>query len=164
MPETTQSSKELEQYLDPKVLSRIHRLDIRTRLIVEGFMAGLHRSPYHGLSVEFAQHREYVPGDDTRHIDWKVYSRSDRYFIKQYETETNVRCTFVVDVSESMKYAGASGRKDGLNKFHYASSVAASLSLLLLNQQSSRSHRDKKLSRLRQSAVSSFKKRGLSAG
>ena len=131
----TASRQELQKYLDPAVLSRIHRLDLRTRLIVEGFMAGLHRSPYLGLSVEFAQHREYVPGDDTRHIDWKVYSRTDRYYVKQYEEETNLRCTFLVDVSESMKYAGAARSKDGLNKFHYAACVAASLALLLANQQ-----------------------------
>jgi uncharacterized protein (DUF58 family) len=136
MPEVTQSaSRELEQYLDPKVLSRIHRLDLRTRLVVEGFMAGLHRSPYRGLSVEFAQHREYAPGDDTRHLDWKVFSRTDRYFIKQYEAETNLRCAFLVDVSESMKYAGATRSGNGLTKFHYGACVAASLSLLLLNQQ-----------------------------
>jgi uncharacterized protein (DUF58 family) len=131
----TASRADLQKYLDPAVLSRIHRLDLRTRLIVEGFMAGLHRSPYLGLSVEFAQHREYVPGDDTRHIDWKVYSRTDRYYVKQYEEETNLRATFLVDVSESMKYAGAARDKAGLNKFHYAGCVAASLALLLVNQQ-----------------------------
>ena len=123
------------KYLDPTVLSRIQRLDLRTRLVVEGFMTGMHRSPYRGLSVEFAQHRAYAPGDDTRHIDWRVYSRTDRYYIKQYEEETNLRCTFLVDVSESMKYAGAARYKEGLNKFHYGSCMAASLALLLLNQQ-----------------------------
>ncbi len=135
MANPTQNTTELERYLDPRVLSRIHRLDLRTRLVVEGFMAGLHRSPYQGLSVEFAQHREYAPGDDTRHIDWKVYSRTDRYFIKQYEADTNLRCTFLVDVSESMKYAGATRAREGLTKFHYGACLAASLSLLLLNQQ-----------------------------
>ncbi|MGD0896299.1 MAG: DUF58 domain-containing protein [Thermoguttaceae bacterium] len=134
MSDTGRSSDELGKYLDPKILARIHRLDLRTRLVVEGFLAGLHRSPYRGLSVEFAQHREYVPGDDIRHVDWKVYSRTDRYYIKQYEEETNLRCTFLVDVSESMKYAGVLGGT-GLNKFHYASVVAASLALLLLGQQ-----------------------------
>ena len=135
MAKSTQEVSDLERYLDPAVLSRVNRLDLRTRLVVEGFMAGLHRSPYHGLSVEFAQHREYAPGDDTRRIDWKVYSRSDRYFIKQYEADTNLRCTFLVDVSESMKYAGATRHREGLTKFHYASCLTASLSLLLLNQQ-----------------------------
>jgi uncharacterized protein (DUF58 family) len=126
---------ELQKYLDPRVLSRIHRLDLRTRLVVEGFMVGLHRSPFHGLSVEFHQHREYVPGDDLQHLDWKVYSRTDRFFIKQYEEETNLRCTFLMDVSESMKYAGATRAGAGLTKFHYGSCVAAALALLLLRQQ-----------------------------
>jgi len=136
MPENADTTRrELIKYLDPQVLARIHRLDVRTRLIVEGFMTGLHRSPYQGLSVEFAQHREYVPGDDTRHIDWKVFSRTDRYYIKQYEEETNLRCTFLVDCSESMKYAGATARREGLTKYQYAASVAASISLMQLQQQ-----------------------------
>ena len=126
---------ELQNYLDPKVLGRIQRLDLRTRLIVEGFISGMHRSPFHGLSVEFAQHREYVPGDDIKHVDWKVWSRTDRYYIKQYEEETNLRATFVVDGSESMRYAGPGRAGAGLTKFHYAASVAASLALLLLRQQ-----------------------------
>jgi uncharacterized protein (DUF58 family) len=132
MPQTTEKDLDYQKYLDPKVLSQVHKLDLRTRLVVEGFLAGLHRSPYQGLSVEFAQHREYVPGDDLKFIDWRVYSRTDRHYIKQYEAETNLRCTFMVDVSESMKYAGGRG---GLTKFHYAACVAASLSLLLLRQQ-----------------------------
>jgi uncharacterized protein (DUF58 family) len=135
MPATTQDGQAVQKYLDPKVLARIHRLDLRTRLVVEGFMAGMHRSPYRGLSVEFAQHREYAPGDDTRFIDWKVYSRTDRYFLKQYEAETNLQCTFLVDVSESMKYGGATRNGEVLTKFDYAAAVAASLALMLLNQQ-----------------------------
>lgn len=137
MAETaSKSAQELERYLDPSVIGRIQKLDLRTRLVVEGFITGLHRSPYQGLSVEFAQHREYVPGDDVKHVDWKVYSRSDRYYIKQYEEETNLRCTFLVDASESMRYAGAARRTgEGLDKFHYAACVAAALSLLLLRQQ-----------------------------
>jgi uncharacterized protein (DUF58 family) len=126
---------ELQKYLDPRVLSQIHRLDLRTRLVVEGFMVGRHRSPFNGLSVEFHQHREYVPGDDLQHLDWKVFSRTDRFFIKQYEEETNLRCTFLMDVSESMKYAGAARSGAGLTKFHYGSCIAASLALLLLRQQ-----------------------------
>ena len=131
---------ELRKYLDPKVLAKITRLDLQARLVVEGFISGLHRSPFHGFSVEFATHREYVPGDDIRHIDWKVLARTDRHYIKQYEEETNLRATFVVDASESMQYAGESSRRggdgrDGLSKFHYASAVAASLALLLLKQQ-----------------------------
>jgi uncharacterized protein (DUF58 family) len=135
MPDAAQKPEALQRYLDPQALARIHRLDLRTRLVVEGFMAGLHRSPYRGLSVEFAQHREYAPGDDTRHIDWKVYSRTDRFFLKQYEAETNLPCTFLVDASESMAYRGAARAGRGLTKFDYAASVAASLALLLLNQQ-----------------------------
>jgi uncharacterized protein (DUF58 family) len=131
-----QRGEDLERYLDPKVLARIQRLEIRTRLVVEGFISGLHRSPYRGQSVEFAQHREYAPGDDLKHLDWKVYARSDRYYIKQYEEETNLRCMFLLDVSESMRYAGAAGRTgEGLSKFHYAACAAASLALLLLRQQ-----------------------------
>ena len=128
-------TNELQKYLDPKVLSRIQRLDLRTRLIVEGFISGMHRSPFHGLSVEFAQHREYAPGDDIKHVDWKVYSRTDRYYIKQYEEETNLRATFVVDRSESMRYTSPERAADGLSKFHYAACVAASLALMLLKQQ-----------------------------
>jgi uncharacterized protein (DUF58 family) len=126
---------DLKKYLDPKVLSRIHKLDVRSRLVVEGFLAGMHRSPFQGLSVEFAQHREYAPGDDTKFIDWRVFSRTDRYYLKQYEAETNLRCTFLVDASESMQYAGAARQREGLSKFQYAASVAASLSVLLLRQQ-----------------------------
>jgi uncharacterized protein (DUF58 family) len=127
------AEEKLQKYLDPAVLSQIRGLDLRTRLVVEGFITGLHRSPFLGLSVEFAQHREYAPGDDIKHIDWKVYSRSDRYFIKQYEEETNLCATFVVDVSESMKYAGRAAK--GLTKFHYACCLAASLAHLLQRQQ-----------------------------
>jgi uncharacterized protein (DUF58 family) len=135
MTQTANQADELRKYLDPEVLAGVRGLDLRTRLIVEGFLVGLHRSPYQGLSVEFHQHREYVPGDDTRHVDWKVYSRTDRYYIKQFEEETNLRCTFLVDVSESMKYAGAPGRGPGLTKFHYASCLAAAMAMLLVRQQ-----------------------------
>jgi uncharacterized protein (DUF58 family) len=134
-PTRSDARDEMRKYLDPKVLSRINRLDIRSRLVVEGFLAGMHRSPYQGLSVEFAQHREYAPGDDTKFIDWRVYSRTDRYFLKQYEAETNLQCTFLVDASESMQYAGAAAKRDGLTKFHYAACAAAALSNLLLRQQ-----------------------------
>jgi len=125
---------ELTKYLDPRVLSRIQRLDLMARLVVEGFLSGMHRSPFHGLAVEFAEHREYTPGDDIKHIDWKVHAKTDRYYIKQYEEETNLRATFLVDVSESMRYVGQ-WDGDGLSKYHYAACIAASLGLLLLNQQ-----------------------------
>lgn len=94
------------RYFDPKVLARIARLDLRARLVVEGYISGLHKSPYHGYSVEFAAHREYVPGDELKHLDWKVWARADRFYIKQYEEETNLRCTLVLDCSRSMRYGG----------------------------------------------------------
>jgi len=120
------------QYLDPKVLARIARLDLKARLIVEGFIAGRHKSPFHGFSVEFAQHREYAPGDDTRHIDWRVYAKSDRYYIKQYEEETNLRAYLLLDVSESMGYASGE-----ISKLEYSRYIAASLAHMLLEQQDS---------------------------
>jgi uncharacterized protein (DUF58 family) len=120
------------RYLDPKVLSKISRLELRARSVVEGFISGLHKSPYHGFSVEFASHREYVPGDDTKHIDWKVWARADRYYIKQYEEETNLSSTILLDCSRSMVYGDA---RDGLTKFDYGCTVAASLAYLLQQQQ-----------------------------
>ncbi len=127
--------EELAKYLDPKVLSKITRLDLQARLVVEGFISGLHRSPFHGFSVEFASHREYVPGDDIKHIDWRVHARTDRYVIKQYEEETNLKATFLLDCSESMHYASDDRRREGLTKYRYAAAVAASLGFLLLQQQ-----------------------------
>ncbi len=126
-------SNELQKYLDPRVLSKITRLDLLARQVVEGFISGLHRSPFHGFSIEFATHREYVPGDDLKHLDWKVQAKTDRYYIKQYEQETNLKATFIVDASESMLYR-RDGR-DAMTKYHYACAVAASLSMLLLRQQ-----------------------------
>jgi uncharacterized protein (DUF58 family) len=120
---------ERPNYLDPVVLERVRRLDVRARLVVEGFIAGQHRSPYHGYAVEFATHREYAPGDDLRHIDWKVWSRSDRLYIKQYEEETNLHCTLLVDASRSMAYGGS------WRKYDYAATAAASLAYLLHQQQ-----------------------------
>jgi len=130
MAKTT--TEELRKYLDPKVLSKITRLDLQARLVVEGFISGLHKSPFYGFSVEFASHREYVPGDDIKHVDWKVLGRTDRYYIKQYEEETNLKATFLLDASESMHYGGGNGR---MNKYQYAAAVAASLGFLLLQQQ-----------------------------
>lgn len=121
-----------QKYLDPKVLNKISHLDLKARLIVEGYVSGLHKSPYHGFSIEFAQHREYVPGDDIRHIDWKVYGRSDRYYIKQYEEETNLLCNIILDTSESMTYASGP-----VSKLEYGSYIAASLAYLILNQRDS---------------------------
>ena len=121
---------DLRRYLDPKVLARLGRLELKARLIVEGFISGLHRSPYHGFSVEFAEHREYVPGDDIRHVDWKVFGRTDRFYIKQYEEETNLKSYLLLDGSESMRYGG-----EETTKYQYGTYIAAALSHLILRQQ-----------------------------
>jgi uncharacterized protein (DUF58 family) len=118
--------------LQPEAIARISRLELQARNIVEGFLSGLHRSPYFGQSVEFVQHREYVAGDDPRRIDWKAWSKTDRYYIKQYEEDTNLRCTLLVDVSESMQFGSGA-----LSKYEYACAIAASLAYLLLRQQDS---------------------------
>jgi len=126
------TQEDYQQYLDPKVLSRISRLDIRARLVVEGYISGLHKSPFHGFSVEFAQHREYAPGDDPKHLDWKVFGKTDRFYVKQYEEETNLHGWLLMDVSESMDYASG-----GMTKFDYGATIAASLAYLMLQQQDS---------------------------
>jgi uncharacterized protein (DUF58 family) len=117
-------------YLDPRVLDKVARLELRARLVVEGFVTGMHKSPYRGFSVEFAQHREYVPGDDLRHLDWKIFGKSDRYVIKQYEEETNLRAHLFLDQSESMNY-GADG---ALSKFDYSATACASLAYMIQQQ------------------------------
>src|SRR5687768_2246600 len=116
---------------DPQTLARISRLELRARQVVEGVISGMHKSPHRGSSVEFAQHRDYVPGDEIRHIDWKVYARSDRYHIKQFEEETNLKATLVLDGSASMDYKGV---ESPLSKREYASIVAAAIASLLLRQ------------------------------
>jgi uncharacterized protein (DUF58 family) len=118
-----------ELLLDPAVISKAEALGLHARFVVEGYMAGEHKSPYRGFAVEFAQHREYSHGDDTRHLDWKVLGRTDRYYIKQYEQETNYVANILLDGSESMKYG--SGK---LTKLHYGKVIAACLSYLILNQ------------------------------
>jgi uncharacterized protein (DUF58 family) len=124
---------EISKFLDPKTLTKISNLDLKARLIVEGYISGHHKSPFHGFSVEFAEHREYSPGDDFKHLDWKVWAKSDRYYIKQYEEETNLRSYILLDTSESMKYASPGS----ISKLEYASYIAASLSYLLIRQQDS---------------------------
>jgi uncharacterized protein (DUF58 family) len=119
------------QYLDPTVVSKLHGLDLIARLVVEGFMTGLHKSPYHGFSVEFAEHRQYMPGDALKHVDWKLYGKSDRFYVKVFEEETNLRSHLLLDVSASMGYASP-GR---LTKFKYASLLAASLGFMMIKQQ-----------------------------
>lgn len=121
-------------YLDPRVLDRVKRMDVRARLVVEGFITGQHRSPYNGFAVEFATHREYSPGDDLRHIDWKVWSKTDRLYIKEYEEETNLKCTILLDTSKSMQY-GKESPGGGMEKFDYAATTAASLAYLMQQQQ-----------------------------
>ena len=118
------------KYLDPKTLTKLSRLDIIARLVVEGFISGRHKSPYHGFSVEFHQHREYTIGDDLRHLDWKVLGKTDRFYLKEYEEETNLRCHILLDVSESMAYAG-----NGTSKLEYGCYIAASLAYMLIQQQ-----------------------------
>jgi uncharacterized protein (DUF58 family) len=115
---------------DPEVISRIQGYDIRARRIVEGFLVGIHKSPRIGTGMEFKQHREYVQGDDLRHLDWRVFAKTDRFFIKEFESETNMACQFVLDCSESMSYRGDSP----MSKFEYAATAAASLAYLLLMQ------------------------------
>src|SRR5438067_11915481 len=109
----TEQAIDYRKYLDPRTLARISSLDLRARLIVEGLMTGMHRSPYQGASVEFAQHRPYVPGDDIRRVDWKVLGKTDRVYLKQYIEETNLHLICVVDASESMGYGTVAARGEG---------------------------------------------------
>ena len=118
--------------LDPKLLAKLGTTQLRARAVVEGVLSGLHRSPHQGQSVEFAEHKEYAPGDELRHIDWKAYGKVDRYYVKQFEHETNLRAFFVIDASGSMNYRGPEGI---LTKLEYAAVIAASLSYLLVRQQ-----------------------------
>ncbi|MDY0165412.1 MAG: DUF58 domain-containing protein [Thermoguttaceae bacterium] len=122
------------KYLDPKVLSRLSGLALRARLVVEGYVSGVHRSPFHGFSVEFAEHREYAPGDDLRYLDWKIFGRTDKYYLKQFEEETNLACHLLVDTSESMTYQSQAA---AMSKLDYACCAAASLAYLILHQQDS---------------------------
>jgi uncharacterized protein (DUF58 family) len=119
-----------KRFLHPEAIKRISRMDLRARQVVEGFLAGMHRSPYFGRSVEFRQHRQYTVGDDIRYIDWKVWGKQDRFYVKQFEEETNLRSTLLVDVSESMRYGSGA-----MTKFEYAATIAVSLAYLLLRQQ-----------------------------
>jgi uncharacterized protein (DUF58 family) len=129
-----------QKYLDPLALAKVRGLELQARLIVEGYLSGMHKSPYHGFSVEFAQHREYVPGDDIKHIDWKVYGRTGRFYLKQYEEETNLILWVLVDISESMNYSSGPFGDDGkpiVRKYDYASMSACALAYLTLLQQDS---------------------------
>src|SRR5438309_8685164 len=117
------------QFLDPAVVARLGTLELKARTIVEGFLSGLHRGPFKGFSVEFAEYRQYIPGDDLSTIDWKVYARSDRYYVKKFEEETNLDCHVMLDVSGSMAYGSR-----GITKFEYAACLAASLGYLMTKQ------------------------------
>ena len=121
-----------DRFLKPEVIKKITRLELRAQRIVEGFLAGIHRSPYFGQSVEFVQHREYVAGDDLRHVDWKIWGRQDRLYVKQYEEDTNLRANLWLDVSGSMAFGSGA-----LSKSEYAASLAACLTYLTLRQQDS---------------------------
>ena len=119
------------KYSDPDVIARIADLTLRSRRLVEGAISGQHRSPFHGFNIEFAEYREYTPGDDLRRLDWRVFARSDRHYIKQYEEESNVRVTFIVDASASMNYRGSAP----LSKFDYGATMVVALAMLLVRQQ-----------------------------
>jgi uncharacterized protein (DUF58 family) len=121
-------------YLQPETLAKLHGLELRAKHIVEGYVSGVHRSPFHGFSIEFAEHREYVPGDDLRYVDWKVFGKTDKFYLKQYEEETNLVCYLLVDCSESMRFKSDDA---AMSKLEYAQTVAASLAHLILQQQDS---------------------------
>ena len=118
------------KYLLPETVAQMSNLELIARLVVEGFITGLHRSPYHGFSVEFAEHRQYRPGDETRNIDWKVYARTNKYYVKQYEEETNLRSVIAIDSSASMKYKS----QGNISKFDYAIYLTAALATLMIKQ------------------------------
>src|SRR6266576_5032301 len=123
------SSLPAASLIDPQALMNIRNLEMRARVVVEGFWNGIHRSPYHGFSVEFTEYRQYTPGDDPRYLDWRVFARSDRYFIKKFEDETNLRCHLLVDNSRSMTYGSR-----GYSKAQYAATLAATLAYFLYLQ------------------------------
>lgn len=150
------SQTDYKKYLIPSVVARLSNLELKAKLVVEGFMTGLHKSPYHGFSVEFAEHRQYMPGDDLRYLDWKIIARTDRYYIKQYEEETNLKSYILLDISKSMSFASSKnkelnkpgakglfknlfGKKEAaspasggaLSKLEYGSYLAASLAYLM---------------------------------
>lgn len=132
LPRIIERMTEHRDYLDPAALAKLNGLALKARLIVEGYVTGLHRSPYQGFSVEFAEHREYVPGDDLRYVDWKAYGKSDRYYLKRFEEDTNFSCLIVLDTSESMQYRSSQA---AISKLEYAKYAAAALAHLVIQQQ-----------------------------
>jgi len=133
----SESTTDYRKYLDPRTLARVSALDLRARLIVEGLTAGMHRSPYQGISVEFAQHRPYVQGDDIRYLDWKVFGRSDKFYLKQYIEETNLHLILLVDASESMGYGTVKTDTGVWTKYDHATAIAASMAYMAIQQQDS---------------------------
>jgi len=124
-------AQDFKKFLDPEVLSKLKTLELRARMVVEGFMVGLHKSPYRGFSAEFSEHRPYLQGDSLKNVDWKVFAKSEKYFVKQYEEETNLICNLLIDVSKSMSF-----KRDGkISKLDYAVYLAAAISYILINQQ-----------------------------
>src|SRR5205809_6053935 len=123
--------KKSEQYLRPEVIQQVARLDLRAKFIVEGFLQGLHASPFHGFSVEFSEHRKYVPGDDLKDLDWSVYAKTDKYYLRKYQAETNVTGYLAMDLSASMAYTF----RQELTKFEYGICLAAALVYLMIHQQ-----------------------------
>ncbi len=126
-----ETREDFRSYLNPAVISKLNSLELKARLVVEGFMVGLHRSPYHGFSVEFTQHRPYMQGDGLKDIDWKAYAKTEKYYVKQYEEETNLKSYILLDTSKSMGYAS----EGNITKLEYASTLVAALSYLMVKQQ-----------------------------
>ncbi len=125
------SLSDFKAYLNPSTISKLNSLELKARMVVEGFMVGLHKSPYHGFSVEFSQHRPYMQGDDLKNVDWKVFGKTEKYFIKQYEEETNLKSYIVLDTSRSMEYKS----EQNITKLNYGVILAAALSYLMIKQQ-----------------------------
>jgi len=119
-----------QQYMNPEIINKIDNLSLRARLVVEGFIIGMHKSPYHGFSVEFSEHRPYGYGDEIKFIDWKLWGKTDRFYIKQFEEETNLKCNLILDKSSSMDFGS-----HNITKFEYSKSLAAALSYLMIKQQ-----------------------------
>src|SRR4051812_48503767 len=129
---TVQQTPSSLALLDPRALAAVSRMELVAKTVMDGYVQGMHKSPHIGFALDFAQHRQYVPGDDIKRIDWRVYAKADRYYIKQYEVTTNLRAHLIVDASGSMKYQG---KTDPVSKFRYAQFIAACLAYLVLHQQ-----------------------------
>src|SRR3972149_9704658 len=124
-------TQDYKKYLSPSIISKLNSLELKARLVVEGFMVGLHKSPYHGFSVEFSEHRAYMQGDNLKDVDWKAFGKTEKYFIKQYEEETNLRSYVFLDTSRSMNYAS----EGNVRKIDYASTLVAGFGYLMVEQQ-----------------------------